>query len=128
MSIDKNDNCINVYTHPNISQKILQEFIEKNILRFHKFIQSKKSNFELNSKASYIYLLNEKYQVQVIQAKSHRKYEIYNKNIYLQCHKPSDKLFLIKKILSDYCNKFVVPLFNQLAKKMQIKNVKLAFR
>jgi hypothetical protein len=102
MRINKRDRSIHVYVHKQIPEIQLDSFIKAHISRYANRLQERKSNERIDADLSHLYLLNEKYQLHIVSTKAQRKYEVFGKNIYLQCHKPTDKTFLIKKLLLDY--------------------------
>lgn len=111
--VNKKDHNIHVYVHHNISQKEIDVFIKNHITRYYHYLQKRKINQKIDTNLNYIYLLNEKYQLKIVPTNRKRKYEIFGKNIYLQCKKTTDKTFLIKQLLLNYSKQFVTPLFHK---------------
>jgi hypothetical protein len=92
---------------------VIDKFIKTYISKQHQHLQERKNNQKINSKANYLYLLDEKYDLQIVPTNKKRKYEVFNKKIYLQCKKSSDQEFLIKQLLLDYSERFIRPLFQK---------------
>jgi predicted metal-dependent hydrolase len=110
---DKKTHSIHVYVNRFISQEQIDVYVKTNISRFYRYLQKYKAGVRIDLNLRYIYLLNEKYQLHVVPTCRRRKYEIFNKNIYLSANSNADRIFLIKKIFSDYCKHFIVPLFQK---------------
>jgi hypothetical protein len=104
-----------------MSEKVASDFIKKNILKMHTHIVNKQNKQLIDPNFNYIYLLNERYEISSLLTNYRRKYEIIGKKIYLHCNKTSDKLFLIKKILLQYCQNVIPNMFTKWEKRMNLK-------
>jgi hypothetical protein len=89
------------------------DLIKKYILSYWKFIQKHYSNHRVSPDINYVYLLNEKYEINLVDTTSRRKYEVFNKKIYFHCKTPKDRIFLLKKLLLDYATTIITPLFKK---------------
>jgi predicted metal-dependent hydrolase len=109
MRVNRKDQSIHVYVNKHLPINMIDDFIKKHIIKQYRHLQKSTTNKRID--INHLYLLNEKYSLQIIPITTKRKYEIYQNKIYLQCKKTTDKIILVKQLLLDYCERFIRPLF-----------------
>lgn len=122
--IDKNNDIL-VICPFGTSFEISDGFVLKYFEKFYEFFKHKKENSLIDLDNNIISLNGEKYEIKMIFHEAKRnKYEIINRKIFMHVRNADDKLKLLKKILNDLGNDYLIKRTKMLAKKYNFKNLK----
>lgn len=113
-----NDKHEIVVTAPlGIDNKIIEMFMDKHFNKFYHFIHERENNAFINLKQNYIHIKGQKYILTVNLIKGKQKYEIINNKIYLFLTSEDNKEKMIKKILHEVGNEYLINRAKMIAKK-----------
>lgn len=98
----------------------IDEFILGNFEKFFTFIDYKEKNSLINWKNDYISLNGVKHDIKIIDTIKREKYEIINNKIYLHLKDKDNKMKIMKKLLFDLGNDYLIKRTIFLSKKHKI--------
>lgn len=123
------ENCFNVkitVNHDNevvvrANEKMGLDYIDNVVLKYfdklYKYITDHKTRSVFSEKENYLFLFNQKYELQTQITTKRQKYEMYDNRIYIFIKSEENKLAMIKKIYRDMGHEYLLERATKIAKQ-----------